>query len=153
MYLSKPLFFTILVITVAAPFWTIRAIWVVRSVKVQGIYAFTGNGFAGDQVREDYSVISFRVGEKDIWFSGLGNLPYKPGAIVPIRYQPDNLYDARVDIFAGIWGDVTVYSGIPVFLLFVMFLHRRVMPWGSRIRLTTKRPFIQIITSKSFGNG
>jgi len=153
MYLSKPIFFILLVLLVAAPFWTARALWVMQSVKVKGVFGFTGNGFAGDQVRLDYSVISFPAEGKEIWFNGLGNLPYKPGAIVPVRYQPDDPYDARVDIFAGIWGDVLVYSGVPAFLLLVLFLHRKVVPWGSRVRLTFKRPFIQITSSKPSVHG
>jgi len=107
----------------------------------------------GDQIRQDYSVVSFKVRGKEIWFNGLGNLSYKPGEIIPIRYQPDDPYDARVDIFAGIWGDALVNSGIPVFLLIVLFLHPEVVPWGSRVRLTVKRPFVQIFSSKLSANG
>ena len=150
---SKHIFFAVLVIIVAGPWWAVRALWVMRSAKTQGIMEFVGNGSAGDQVKLDYSVISFKMGEKKIWFNGLGNLAYKPGHPIPIRYRPDNPYDARVDIFAGIWGDVLVYSGIPVFLLLIMFLHRKVVPWGSRVRLTGRRPFIQLISPKPFING
>ncbi|HVS96660.1 MAG TPA: DUF3592 domain-containing protein [Puia sp.] len=149
MYLRKSLFFALVAIAIAAPFWTVRSLWVIRSVKATGVFGFAGNGYAGDQVRQDYSVISFVAGNKEIWFNGLGNLGYKPGQCVPVRYQPDDPYDARVDIFAGIWGDVLVYSGILVFLLLILFLHSRVVPWGSRVRVMIRRPFLQIIPAKA----
>ena len=153
MAISKPIFFAALAILVAAPFWTVRALWVMRSEKTQGVYAFAGNGFAGDQVRLDYSIISFRAARMEIWFNGIGNLPYKSGQPVPVRYQPDNPYDARVDIFAAIWGDVLVYSGIPVAMLLAMFLHPNVVPWGSRLRLTRQKPYLQILSSKQPSDG
>jgi hypothetical protein len=153
MQVSKTLFFAMVCVFVAGPFWLARVLWMMRSVPVEGVFGFAGNGFAGDQVREDYSVISFRVGDKEIWFNGLGNLNCKPGQRIPVRYRPDDPYDARVDIFEGIWGDVLVYSSIPVFLLIVLFLHRKVVPWGSRVRLSFMRPFVQIISSKPIDNG
>lgn len=153
MEISKPIFFVALAVLIAGPFWTVRAIWVMRSVKTQGVFGFAGNGFAGDQVKQDYSDISFEVGKKEVWFNGLGNLGYKPGQRISIRYRPDDPYDARVDIFAAIWGDILVYSGIPVFLLAVLFLHPQVVPWGSRLRLTSTPPFIQILSSKPITDG
>lgn len=154
MQMSKPLFFAILVVMVAGPFWALRAIWVMRSKRAQGRFEFVGKGSADDQVRLDYSVISFYAGGKQIWFNGLGNLSLKPGTLVPIRYRPDDPYDARVDIFDGLWGDTLVYSGIPIFLLLVFFLHRKVVPWGSVVRLMFKKPFLEIITpSKIAANG
>ena len=153
MEISKPLFFAALVVMVAGPFWAVRTLWVMRSVQVRGVFAFAGNGMAGDQVKADYSVISFRVGEKEIWFNGLGNIRYRRDQPVLIRYQPDNPYDARVDIFEGIWGDTLVYSGIPAFMLLVAFLHPSVVPWGSRVRLTVKRPFLRILPSKRIPHG
>jgi len=144
MIMSKPIFFAMLFAIVVAPFWLFKLGWVMRSKKAQGVMAFAGMGFAGDQIKEDYSVISFRVGEDRIWFNGLGNLPYKPGDKLGVRYQPGDVYDVRVDTFAGIWGDTLVYSGIPALILLVLFLHPLVVPWGSRIRLTARKPFIGV---------
>jgi hypothetical protein len=148
MQMGKTPFFVLLVLLVAAPFWVVRALWVIRSVQAQGVFGFAGNGFAGDQVKEDYSVISFRTGGKEIWFNGIGNIPFRSGQPVLIRYQPDNPYDARVDIFAAIWGDTLVFSGIPVLMLLAAFLHPQVVPWGSRVRLTLRWPFLQILSPK-----
>jgi hypothetical protein len=161
MLMRKSQFFGLLFLLIAMPFWVTRAIWVLRSRKVQGVMGFAGLGFAGDQVKEDYSVIGFPVLKRagaasgaageggpccdTIWFNGLGNLSYKPGQAVPVRYQPKNVYDARVDIFVGIWGDTLVYSGIPVLMLLAVFLHRKVVPWGSKLRLLAKPPYIRVL--------
>lgn len=153
MVISKTLFFTIVFALIVSPFWILKAIWVMRSVPVQGVFGFAGNGFAGDQVREDYSVISFRAGGREIWFNGLGNIRYKSGQPIPVRYQPDDPYDARIDLFPAIWGDTLVYSGIPVFMLLVAFLHPKVVPWGSRVRLTLRRPFLLISPPKPYPHG
>jgi hypothetical protein len=51
--------------------------------------------------------------------------------------------------FPGIWGDTLVYSGIPALILLVLFLHPLVAPWGSRIKLTAKKPFIGLFLPKN----
>lgn len=144
MTLSKPLFFGIVFVLVVTPFWVAKFLWVIHSQRARGVMAFKGMGLAGDQVKEDYSVICFRAGKDTIWFNGLGNIPFRDGDSIYVRYRPDNVYDARVDIFAGVWGDTLVYSGIPAAILLVLFVHARVVPWGSRVRLTVRKPFIQI---------
>src|SRR5258708_24526813 len=128
MTISKPIFFAMLFAIVVAPFWLSKLEWLMRSRKAPGVMAFVGMGFAGDQIKEDYSVICFRVGMDTIWFNGIGNLPYKPGDNLGVRYQPGDVNDVRVNTFAGIWGDTLVYSGIPALLLLVLFLHPLVVP-------------------------
>jgi len=142
--LSKPIFFGVVFVLVISPFWVCKFLWVIHSQRARGVMAFTGMGLAGDQVKQDYSVICFKAGEDTVWFNGLGNIPFKPGDSIYVRYQPGDVYDARVDIFTGIWGDTLVYSGIPAMMLLVLFVHARVVPWGSRIRLTVGKPFIEV---------
>jgi hypothetical protein len=144
MTFSKPIFFGIVFLLIVGPFWACRLVWVLRSRQAPGVYAFAGQGFAGDQIKEDYSEIRFWVGKDTFWVHGLGNLPVKPGEPIRVRYQPDDIYDARVDVFAGVWGDTLVYSGIPALMLLVLFVHPQVVPWGSRVRVITRKPFIQI---------
>ncbi len=148
MTISKPIFFAALFVFIVAPFWLLKLAWVTHSKKTRGVMAFAGAGSAGDQVKQDYSVIYFRVGSDTIWFNGLGNLRIRPGDIVGVRYQPDDIHDVRVDCFAGIWGDTLVYSGIPALILLAMFLHPLVVPWGSRVRLTAKKPFVWLHSPK-----
>ena len=144
MALSKPTFFAILFFLIVAPFWVVRINWVMHSVKTQGVMQFKGMGLAGDQIPPDYTVISFKAGKETIWFNGLGNLSYKRGEVIPVRFRVDDPYDARVDSFPGIWGDTLVYSGIPSLMLLIIFLHLKVVPWGSKVRLGARKPFIKV---------
>ena len=148
MTMSKPLFFAALFFLIVVPIWLFKLVWVIHSKKTQGVVAFAGAGFVGDQVKRDYTVIFFGVGKDTIWFNGLGNLRKKPGDIVEVRYQAADLHDARVDIFVGIWGDTLVFSGIPALILLVMFLHPLVVPWGSRVRINGKKPFVWVLPKK-----
>jgi hypothetical protein len=107
-----------------------------------GGYSFRGLGLAGDQVAQDYSICWFPLGKDTIWFNGAGNLPFQEGDRIPVRYQADDPYDARLDVFPAIWGDTLVYGGIPLFVLLVIFLHPKVVPWGRGVRIVRRRPFV-----------
>jgi len=143
--LGKIKFFGWVAFLVAAPFWVFRAVWLARSVRVMGVYSFAGMGEAGEQVRLDYSVCWFPVGKDTVWFNGLGNLPFRPGDAIPVRYQADDPGDARVDIFAAIWGDTVVNSGVPLFMLLAIFLHPKVVPWGRKVEVRWRRPHLRVV--------
>jgi len=145
MVMAKTTFFLALFLLIIIPLLVPKAIWLIHSQKATGFMAFTGQGNAGDQIVRPYSAIYFQHGKDTIWFNGLGNLHIKPGTPIPVRYQVDNPYDARVDIFEGIWGDTLVYGSAPLIILLVMFLHPEVVPRRSKIRLTLQRPFIKLI--------
>jgi hypothetical protein len=145
MLLRKSTFFAILFLAVALPFWVTRVIWFLGSKPAIGTMQFKGMGSAGDQLPLSYSVISFRLGKDTIWFNGLGNLGLQSGDPIPIRYRPGNPANARVDIFAGIWGEPFVFSLAPLLVLIVMFVHRKVVPSGARVRLNLKKPFVQLV--------
>lgn len=104
---------------------------------------FVGKSYTGTIIHS-YSNIRFKVGNDTIWFNGNDNIFFKEGEVVPVRYQKDNPYDVRIDIFPSIWGDTLVYGGIPVVLLIALFLHPQVIPRGSRIRLSTKKPLLTL---------
>jgi len=108
---------------------------------------FIGKSYAGTYVH-NYSNIRFMVDKDTIWFNGNDNIFFKEGEIVPVRYPKSNPYAARIDTFAAIWGDTVVYGGIPVLILLALFLHPAVIPRQSRIRLSTKKPFIEIKNEK-----
>lgn len=105
---------------------------------------FVGKSQTG-MIGHSYSVISFRAGKDTIWFNGNDNILFKEGAPVPIRYQRTNPKDARINVFASIWGDTLVYGGIPVLILIVIFLDPKIIPLRSKIILKNKRPFVKII--------
>lgn len=145
MIIHKTPFFLILILLAVCPFIAARLVWLSGTVATTGTYGFAGRGQAGDQMPLDYSFIFFRVGKEIVWIKGLGNLGLHTGDSLPVRYRVDDPADARVGTFAGIWGDVLVYGGIPVFILLIIYLHPAVVPWRSRLRVTLKRPYIRLL--------
>ena len=143
--LGKIKFFGLVAFLVAAPFVLFKMVWLARSVRVMGCYSFAGMGEAGEQVRLDYSICWFPVGKDTVWFNGMGNLPFRPGDAIPVRYQADDPADAKVDIFAAIWGDTVVDTGVPLFMLLAVFLHPKVVPWGRKVAVRRQPPFVQVV--------
>ena len=144
MLLSKTSFFIILLTLIATPFLLYKVIWLARSTKTNGTMSFNGKSITG-QIMHRYSVILFMAGNDSIWFNGNDNLLFKEGETVPVRYISSHPSEARINIFSAIWGDTVVYGGIPVLILLVIFLHPQIIPRQSKIKLATKRPFIEVI--------
>jgi hypothetical protein len=148
MTIGKIPFFLTIFLLLAIPFVVPRLIWLARSRTITGVMGFEGRGTAGEQFPLTYSYVYFQPGVTLIYFAAPPGLGYRHGDPVPVRYLPDKVTDARVNSFLGLWGDVLVYGGIPEFILLICFLHRRLVPWGSRVRLTAGRPFIRIFTNE-----
>ena len=142
MNFSKITFFLLLVLLFVGPFVAGKLWWLLHSRRTVGVYSFKGRGFAGDQIALDYSVCWFPLGRDTIWFNGMGNLHYREGDSVPVRYQVDDPGDARIDIFPAVWGSTIVYGGIPLFILLIIYLHPHVVPRGRRVRVVWRRPFL-----------
>ena len=143
--LGKIKFFGLVAFLVAAPFWIVKLVWLARSVRVMGVYSFAGMGEAGEQVRLDYSICWFPVGKDTVWFNGVGNLPFQPGDAIPVRDLAGDPGDARVDIFAAIWGDTVVDTGVPLFMLLAIFLHPKVVPRGRKVAVVLRRPYLLLV--------
>ena len=107
---------------------------------------FVGKSQTGQLVHR-YSVISFKVGNNTIWFNGNDNIFFKAGEPVPVRYQRDHPQEARIDMFAPIWGDTLVYGGIPVLILIVVFLDPKIIPLRSKVKLSARKPFVKILAN------
>jgi hypothetical protein len=145
MTLTRTRFFLYLFLLLLVPFLTPKLLWLTNTRTTTGRLAFEGRGDAGEQMPLNYTIIWFRRGSDTIWIRGLGNLGLHPGDPVPIRYKADDPSNARVNIFAGIWGDTLVYGGIPLFMLLVIYLHPTVVPRRSKVRLVAGRPFIRLV--------
>ena len=142
MIISKIPFFLVLFFSLTIPMVAPRLIWIAETRRTTGWMDYEGAASAGDML--SYSHIYYRVGRKTIWFNATGGLKRKHDEPMPVRYLPDDLTNARIGDFLGLWGDLLVYGGIPELILLISFLHPDVMPWGSRLRLTLKRPYIRL---------
>lgn len=138
-----PFFFVLLTI-VTIPFLVHKTVWLARSKTVIGTMGFAGQNQAG-QLGHNYAVIFFMAGKDSMWFNGNDNTLFSKGEKVPVRYQVSNPKDARINIFASIWGDTLIYGGIPVLILIVIFLDPKIIPFRSKVRLNKKKPFLEII--------
>lgn len=146
MVVKRSIFFLSIALLIALPLIIKKGYWLLHSQKTEGVFSFEGMGDALDQIRSSYSVNYFIHGRDTVWFEGLGNLPVESGTTIPVRYQTDNPSDALVGTFMGIWAGTVIYGGIPLLVLLVIFLNPDAIPYRSKIRLSLKKPFIEIIT-------
>lgn len=144
MIIGKTPFFLILFSLIAIPLLAPRLIWLARSRTAVGVMGFDGRGTAGEQIQLTYSNIYYQPDKERIWFTGPPGLGYQEGDPVPVRYLPANVTDVRVNSLIGLWGDILVYGGIPELILLLAFLHPEVVPRGSGLLLTRKRPYIRL---------
>jgi hypothetical protein len=89
-------------------------------------------------------IVTGADGQERVCFTAPCGLPYKEGDSVTVRYLAGDWKSARVDCLIGLWGDILVYGGIPGIILLISFLHPEVVPWGSKVRLSRKRPYISL---------
>jgi hypothetical protein len=122
-----------------------KLIWLMTSKKTTGVFAFQGRGNALEQITLPFSEIYFRLGKDTVWFKGPGKIGMNPGTLVPVRYQPDNPANAKVMTFFGFWGDTAIYGGIILLLLLAIFLHPGIVPRRASLRLSFRKPFLQIV--------
>jgi hypothetical protein len=141
--LNKNRFFLLLTAIVVSPFLFYKIIWLVNSRTATGTMSFVGKEYTG-QIAHVYSVITFPANGKTFWFNGNDNILFKPGEKVDVRYLVNNPRDARIDIFVSIWGDTLIYGGIPALIILMIFFHPLIVPKGSKIRLSSSRPFVSI---------
>jgi hypothetical protein len=116
-----------------------------QSRKINAIFAFESLGNALDQIRFPHSEFWFKDGDDTVWLKGPGSLHLKKGAVVPIRYIPGNEDKALPDTFRGIWLGTIIYGGIPLLILFVIFLQPEIIPFRSRVKLTGRQPFVYLV--------
>jgi hypothetical protein len=147
MIVRRTSFFLALSSLIIVPLLANKIIWLANSKKTTGIFSFQGGGNALDQIRMSQSFMYYTLGKDTIWFEGLPHLNLKEGQTVPVRYQPDNPSDVKLDTFLGIWGVTAIYGGLPLLVLLVLFLHPEIVPYRSKLRLTRKKPFIEIVSA------
>jgi hypothetical protein len=138
-------FFLALVSIWVVPLVAYKCIWLMQSRKVSGIFAFESLGPALDQIRFPHSEFWFRNGKDTVWVIGPGGLHLQTGDVIPIRYIPGNETNAKVDNFKGIWMGTVVYGGIILLVFLAIALHPEIIPYRSRVKLTGRQPFVQVM--------
>ena len=121
-----------------------KFIWLAGSEKANGTMSFVGKTYAGQMVY-NYSVVWFMVGRDTIWFNGKNDIIFKEGKQVPVRYQRKDPRIARLNVFFAIWGDTLVFGGIPLLILLVILAHPEIIPYRSKVIVTSSFPFIKIM--------
>lgn len=145
MVLHRHIFFLALLLLPVVFLTGNKIIWLLHSKRTTGTFYFQGRGNALEQFRESYGIIYFKLGKDTVWFEQQGSLRFKRGDPVPVRYQAGNPSDAKVDNFRCMWGAIVIYGGLPLLVLLMIALHPHIVPYHSNIRLTHKKPFIQIV--------
>lgn len=145
MVLSRTQVFLILCLLAAGPFLIRNGIWVANSKTTQGIVWFKGHTMELQSI-SSHPVIRFSNGKDSIWFNGRDGATLQENSLIPVRYQSDNPWDARVNTFTSVWGQTLVFMLYPCLALLVIFLtsvfSEPLIP--KKIRLSLKKPFFRI---------
>jgi hypothetical protein len=142
MVIHRTKFFLALCSILIIPLVAIKVTWLMRSTKTTGIYVVDGKAGALEQMRMFYSINLFMYGKDTIWFRGPIQRGIPEGSVIPVRYNPNDPSDAKVGTFFGIWGGTVIYGGMPLLLLLIFFVHPKIIPYRSKVRLSRKKPFV-----------
>jgi hypothetical protein len=145
MIVRRSIFFLSLFLVIIIIFPVNTLVWLMQSQKTMGVFVFQGEGNALEQFRETFVEIYFKHGKDTVVIKEPGRLRMKIGDLVPVRYLPHHPAGAKVAMFRTLWGSSVVYGGIFFCILLVIFLHPEIVPRRARLKLTYKRPFIQIV--------
>lgn len=145
MIIHRTKFFLALISIWVIPLVAYKCIWLMQSRKVNGIFSFEGHGNALEQIRFPHSEFWFKDGNDTVLLKGPGSLHLKKGAVIPLRYIPGNEDNSLPDTFRGIWLGTVIYGGIPLLVLFVIFLQPEIIPFKSRVKLTGKQPYVSLV--------
>lgn len=145
MIIHRTKFFLALISLLVIPLVTYKCIWLLQSHRVDGVFAFEGQGNVLEQIRFPHSEIWFRDGNDTIWIKAPGGLHLKKGDVVSVRFLPGSRDNARLDTFIGIWGGTAIYGGIVLLLLIAIAFHPEIIPYRSKVKLMAKPPFVRVL--------
>ena len=145
MLIRRTPFFLLLSALIVLPLLVAKLIWISRTKTTTGVMSFEGMGQALDKLRSTYSVFYFEHDNDTTWFNSSANYHFKEGDLVPVRYVQSNPVDARLNTFTGIWLGTLLAGGIPLLILFVIFLNRQIVPFDNDLRVVRRKPFISLV--------
>ena len=144
MTIGRKNFFLILFFLITTPFVIHKLWWLASTKKATATMCFVGKSITG-QLEHVYSVFEFYKGNDTIFFNGPDNFIFTQGQKLPVLYHDDDPENAKLDMFLPLWLDTLVYAGIPALILFIVFIHPDVVPYRSKVRISQRKPFVEII--------
>ena len=149
MTLGRNTFFLILLFLLAVPVSGYKLIWLLRAEKSTATFAFHGKEIHG-QLESTHAVMFYSPGNDTVFFHAVDDPAYTVGSRFPVLYQPANPTDASLTDFDNMWMKTSIILGVPLVLLLIVFLHKEIVPYRSKIRLSAKPPFLQVITEDPY---
>jgi hypothetical protein len=138
-----------LFVVLVSPFPLQRLCWLAGSRHVQGRVYFEGHHWDIYGSVSSHMVVIFDIGRDSVVFTNNINLKLRDNTPVPVRYEISDPQDARVDVPVCIWGDTLVYMLLPFGVWLILFLTPNgldpVIPWGSKVLLRRRKPYIKVI--------
>lgn len=148
MLLSRGLFFLLLFFLLPGPFLAPKLFWVLSSHRTVGRVYFTGGVLDPLDGTTKYLVIRFPLRKDTIEFQSNLYFHWPDDTPVMVRYSRFDPYDARLDVPACIWGDTLVKLLLPLGIWLVLLLTPNrfdpLIPWGSKVQLRWRKPFIRV---------
>lgn len=151
MILGRNGFFLGLLLLVTVPVLSYKLVWLLRAKKATAVFAFHGKEIRG-QMESRHAVMYFTTGNDTTFFNAIDNPAYVSGDRFPVLYQSANLADASLVDFENMWMTTGVMLGVPLVFLLIVFLHKEIIPYGSKIRLSVRAPFMQVIGKGTAGD-
>ena len=109
---------------IALPFILTRAYWIKKSVKVNAVALSINKARSKRSASQTYPVFKYYTPDEIAVSSGNYNLPYKYGDTVVIRYNPDDVFNFRIDNFTGKWMDIIMWLSPILIVWTIIFLPR-----------------------------
>ena len=116
-----------IIILLSTPFAAYRIYWLQTSIKTTSVIAFSRK-VRISRSTQDQPFFRYPAGDAIVIAGGNYNLPYNVGDTIPVRYNPRDIYNFKIDTAWGCWKDI-IYVAIPLWLfLTLLFLFDRDMP-------------------------
>lgn len=148
MAINRNSFFFGILLLITVPVLGYKVLWLMRAKKSTATFAFHGKEISG-QLESKHAVMFFTADNDTVFFNAVDNPTYSKGDQFPILYQPTNPQQASLINFDDLWMQTVILWGVPFIFLLIVFLHREIVPYNSKIELSTKAPWIKVVISNS----
>ena len=156
MLLSRSRFFFLLFLLLPGPFLGPKLFWLAASRRTVGRVYFTGGVLDNFGGTSKYLVVRFPVEKDTVEFNSNLYFRWPDDTPVMVRYSRFDPSDARLDVPVCIWGDTLVNVLLPLGIWLILFLTPNrfdpLIPWGAKLQLRWRWPFIRVIPRTALGH-